>query len=123
MKVNNITKAFTLDLIAVYINAIGAFFDLGQFGGVTLHGPAMGGTPWPGSALRAAVWLFTRPFGLSVRDRVKLCTLSRGELLKIGPIVNYAVKYLLCVVLLPFSFDIFALSKNISLFCPLDDLF
>ena len=120
-KANNITHTLldTWQRIIILLR----LFWLGAVRGTNPPRPGDGGDPLArlgSSCGRSAVY---KAFRLFVRDRVKLCTLSRGELLKIGPIVNYAVKYLLSVVLLPFSFDIFALSKNISLFCPLDDLF
>ena len=81
----------------------------------------MGGDPLArlgSSCGRSAVY---KAFRLSCRDRSMYASLSGGELLKIGPIVNYAAKNLLSVVLLPFSLIIFVILKNISLFCSLDD--
>ena len=107
VKDNNITKAF---------------FGSGQFGGVTLHGPRMGGTPSPGPADRVAVWLFTRPFGPFLDDRAPIA-LWPGRGLKNRTCVIYAAKYLLCVILLLFSLCFRAFTKKFFVGVPGYDLF
>ena len=77
------------------------FFGLGVQRGVTPHGPAMGGTPWPGSALRAVVRLFTSVSGcLSVIvSSFALCPggmFKKMGILSITPLNIYYASYFCC---------------------------
>lgn len=58
MRIINTTWCYTCSVYHDEYYRKEGFFGLGQFGGVTLHGLRMGGTPWPGLALRAVVQLF-----------------------------------------------------------------
>lgn len=63
MRIINTTWCYTCSVYHDEYYRKEGFFGLGQFGELTLHRPPMGGTPWPGLALRAVVWLFGNSSG------------------------------------------------------------